>query len=326
MSEEGPRRLRDDPEFLALTGLRFDDEEATADPIDVEVGRQALEAAIADGKTSAMGSPDLLSTSTSKVALGLAVAATVAGVALWPVGGSGPEPVPLTTIEAVAEAPTAPAAPPAVAASAPPVAPTAAPPLAPPAPAAAPDTPEVTPAPEPPPPVARKPRSPARPRAKAKGRAPTGTVEAIAPAPAEPSPPAASSTLPEQLALYDEGKAALARGDHAGAIAAFTAYAERFPTGSLRREARLSMLEALVRSGRTGRSATLARSLLSSGRLGARTGDVRRVLGESQAKLGRCDDAAITLATALQEGASGLTLATVESAVAHCRRTLEASP
>ena len=138
--------------------------------------------------------------------------------------------------------------------------------------------------------------------------------------------PQPASTLPEQLALYEAGKKALAAGGYSAALKAFEAYRATFPAGTLRREVGLSMLEALVRSGKVARASRLAKRLLASGGLGARLVEVRRVLGEMQARLGRCDDAALTFATVLQEGGSGLTLTAVEAAVARCRNRQEASP
>ena len=83
MSTEAPKRLRDDPELLALTGLRFDDESATADILNVDAGRAALEATLSAGGTSVMGPTEWLATTTAKLGAGVAVTATIASIASY---------------------------------------------------------------------------------------------------------------------------------------------------------------------------------------------------------------------------------------------------
>ena len=320
MNDDAPTRLRDEPEFLALSGLRFEDEAATADVLDVQAGRAALESAVSSGTPSVMGGQDWLATTAAKFGAGLAVTATVASLVLLTVSPGEPSPtneLPAVTAPAIAEeAPAEVVDPPAVTV----VAPAAAPP----------EAVQVEEPAEAPPvqssavkPTASAPKAPARlRRSEPKKAQATASPELVSPVKtAEPT-----STLPEQLALYQAGKEALAAGDHGAALKAFEAYRATFPAGTLRREVGLSMLEALVRGGKINRASRLAKRLLASGGLGARRAEVRRVLGETQARLGRCDDAALTLATALQEGASGLTLPAVEAAVSGCRSKQEASP
>jgi TolA-binding protein len=320
MSEDGPTRLRDEPEFLALCGLRFDDEAATADVLNVDAGRAALESAVSSGATSLMGPPEWLATTASKVGAGLAVTATIASITLLSVGQSTPPPnvpPPVQSSPAVAEVA------PSVADERPQLRVTDAPSATEETPEAAPASvsPDNTPARDVPSPEPKAPSSRRRDAAKKTGAA--TPPERAEPAVVSEEP---TSTLPEQLALYGAGKEALAAGDHAGALKAFEAYRATFPAGTLRREVGLSMLEALVRSGKVARASRLAKRLLASGGLGARRVEVRRVLGEMQARLGRCDDAALTFATALQEGGSGLTLTAVEAAVVRCRSKQEVSP
>lgn len=320
MNDDAPTRLRDEPEFLALSGLRFEDEAATADVLDVDAGRAALESAVSSGTPSVMGGQEWLATTTAKVGAGLAVTATIASLTLLTVGQGEPSPtvkLPAVTAPAVAqEAPAEVVDPAAVAIVAPAVVP--------------PQAVQVE-APAEAPPVQSSVVKPAASASKApapRRRLEPKNAQAIAsPQPVSPVKTAGpTSTLPEQLALYKAGKEALAGGDHGAALKAFESYRATFPAGTLRREVGLSMLEALVRGGKISRASRLAKRLLASGGLGARRAEVRRVLGETQVRLGRCDDAALTLATALQEGASGLTLAAVEAAVSGCRSKQEASP
>ena len=128
--------------------------------------------------------------------------------------------------------------------------------------------------------------------------------------------------------VWDEVKAAARRHTERGkfaAITAFEAYRARFPNGDLRRETNLSLLEALVKGGRKVKAERLAGRVVAGGGLGARRADVLRVRGEMQATLGRCDDAVITLASALNAGAVGLSVSKIEAAIAHCR-TIEEAP
>ena len=82
---------------------------------------------------------------------------------------------------------------------------------------------------------------------------PSGTTEV------DPATPAAvgatasaaptSSTLTEELALLDEARGGLARGDATGALATLDRYQQRFPRGTLALEAQVLRIDALWRRG-----------------------------------------------------------------------------
>ena len=151
-------------------------------------------------------------------------------------------------------------------------------------------------------------------------------VEPVAVEPvAEPAPeptieaPAPTSTLEAQLALYEQGKQKLRGGDLSGAIALFEQYKRDYPSGELRLEADVSLLEALVRAGKLAKADAQAKRLLARGSLGSRRAEILRVRGEVQARRGACDAAEATLQAALAAGARSLSRDDVDAAVAHCR-------
>ncbi len=76
---------------------------------------------------------------------------------------------------------------------------------------------------------------------------PTPTVTAATGATASAAP--ASSTLSEELALLDEARRELARGDATGALATLDRYQQRFPRGTLALEAQVLRIDALWRRG-----------------------------------------------------------------------------
>lgn len=120
-------------------------------------------------------------------------------------------------------------------------------------------------------------------------------------APAEPSAPPEpppKPSLAEQLALYDQGATALRRGRWADAVARFDVYLTRYPQGQLRREARLSRLEALVRLGRNGRALREAEAMRDAPAFRGRRGQLQGLCVELYVKLGRCARARDALAQA----------------------------
>jgi hypothetical protein len=101
-------------------------------------------------------------------------------------------------------------------------------------------------------------------------------------APAEPSRRAPRAELDREVALLDEAKFALRRGDARGAAAALDRYAERFPRGALAPEAALLKVELLLRQGRLSDARALARAELDARPHGPHARRFRDVLSPGQ--------------------------------------------
>jgi hypothetical protein len=97
------------------------------------------------------------------------------------------------------------------------------------------------------------------------------TPSAPAPLPAEtsepvvrrPPPAVPADTLSEELALLDQARHALAKRDHAGALARLDEHTRRFPRRRLSSEATVLRIETLVKSGDTARATTLGKDFLA---------------------------------------------------------------
>jgi len=138
--------------------------------------------------------------------------------------------------------------------------------------------------------------------------APAPIAKAAAPArsapPApEPEPEDEASRLAAELALYGEGRDALAAGEHEAAAEAFEQYRTQYPEGSLRAEATLGQLEALHRAERPDRVRDLATHALEDPALAPRRAEVLRVLAEAEVMDGRCEPAADAYRAAREAGA-----------------------
>ncbi len=132
-------------------------------------------------------------------------------------------------------------------------------------------------------------------------RATTSTpavVGATEPATWEAAPARAASAAPEQpsssllaaeLTLYDNARQHLDRGDANTAVAAFLAYLRAFPSGHLRIEARLSLLEAYVVA--QDWDATFAEELMGDPQLASKRPEIRRAWLDALLSTGQCDAA-----------------------------------
>ncbi len=122
------------------------------------------------------------------------------------------------------------------------------------------------------------PLAPARPLESAPTPAPsTGPVPPPSAAPitaSAPPPPRAvpaapaidtASGLAEEVAAIDAARATLDRGDAAGSLGQLDAYQRRFPRGTLRQEAAVMRIDALLRAGDRRAARALADRLLAAG-------------------------------------------------------------
>jgi len=112
-----------------------------------------------------------------------------------------------------------------------------------------------------------------------------------------------TSQLLQELADYDRGVTALREGDPERAALLFDRYLETYPDGRLVSEARLSRVEAWVRSRRYGAAAQEAQLLADLPDLANRRGELLQVAAESLLPLGECDRARQLFDQALDAGA-----------------------
>ena len=93
------------------------------------------------------------------------------------------------------------------------------------------------------------------------------TASAPVPPRAVPATPAidTASGLAEEVAAIDAARATLDRGDAAGCLGQLDAYQRRFPRGTLRQEAAVMRIDALLRAGDRRAARALAYRLLAAG-------------------------------------------------------------
>lgn len=166
---------------------------------------------------------------------------------------------------------------------------------------------QVPPAPSPNPPEPEIPRP-----SVAKPRAPSSKPMST------PRPNVATSSLSEQLALYERGVAELRAHRVAGAIGIFESYLLRFPTGELASEAGLSLLEARIAQDNHTKVEELTRSLSARQDLLSRRPELLRVRGEALIRLGRCREAQSVLLEAGSLDPESVSSRTIAQALSKC--------
>ena len=123
----------------------------------------------------------------------------------------------------------------------------------------------------------------------------------------EPVPPdAAPSDLPAQIALYEDARAAAARGELARGIERLDELLQRYPSTQLRAEAELTRAELLTRTNRLEDAAAALELLVTSAAHRGRRGELLRALGDVRRKQGDCPRAidAYTRARAMKLNAA----------------------
>jgi hypothetical protein len=113
------------------------------------------------------------------------------------------------------------------------------------------------------------PVAPAVPQAQAASRA------AASPSAAQPATP----VLAAEVAMVDRGRAALQRGDGAGALHALAGYESAFPKQQLSPEVLFLRMEALVRVGNLSQARALAQRIVARGAAGPQAVRARELLG-----------------------------------------------
>jgi hypothetical protein len=92
---------------------------------------------------------------------------------------------------------------------------------------------------------------------------PPAPAETADPALRRPAPATPPDTLSEELAVLDQARRALAKRDHAGALARLDEYARRFPRRHLSSEATVLRIETLVKSGDAAQATRLGKDFLA---------------------------------------------------------------
>jgi hypothetical protein len=112
--------------------------------------------------------------------------------------------------------------------------------------------------------------------------APAAVPQAPSPARAAASPSAAQPATPvlaAEVAMVDRGRAALQRGDGAGALHALAGYEAAFPNQQLSPEVLFLRMEALVRVGNLSQARALAQRIVARGAAGPQAVRARELLG-----------------------------------------------
>lgn len=149
--------------------------------------------------------------------------------------------------------------------------------------------PRANPEPTPPPATQVAPRVESPPRLRNKVSSPKPTPDEPDKVVVEPEP---DSEFGQELALYTLGQQKLrTAGDLAGAAAAFAEYRMRFPSGSLRQEVDLSIIEILVRQQRIARAELEMSQFVSQYPSSERRLEIIFLRGNARRELDRCPDA-----------------------------------
>lgn len=290
---QGPRRLRDDPDFRWETGCDLGDEELQVGGYDLAGGRERLLASLAAGATPPVGDgvPAVAPRSPWSGALRLLVGGLGAVAVLLSAYWLGTRAGPASAVERAPEVRSLPAAPapalpdPATSVEVPVVEPEqVAPPVRLPAVTAVERVGRAAPAPiggtgpEP---------APAEP-----GPTPTGPEPAVAEAEAElPVAAPATSGIGAQMAVYEPAADALQASRFAEARAGFERYLAGWPGGDLEAEALLGLLQSTYGLGDAAGTEALARQISERPDLSSRREEILRLRAESLLLLDRCDEA-----------------------------------
>lgn len=93
---------------------------------------------------------------------------------------------------------------------------------------------------------------------------------------------AATPVLAAEVAMVDRGRAALQRGDGAGALHALAGYESAFPKQQLSPEVLFLRMEALARIGSLSQARALAQRIVARGAAGPQAVRARELLGQAQ--------------------------------------------
>jgi hypothetical protein len=132
---------------------------------------------------------------------------------------------------------------------------------------------------------------------------------------AGPPPP---SDLPAQIALYEQARAAAAKGDVTGGIALLDELFAKYPSTQLRAEAELTRAELLTRANRLDDAAAALDALIASAAHRGRRGELWRALGDVRRKQGDCRRAIDAYTHAREHALSSAENAKVDRGLESC--------
>ena len=148
---------------------------------------------------------------------------------------------------------------------------------------------------------------------------PPPPVRRARPAPPPPAPPApAPSALPEQIRLYEEARAAGARGEFAAGLGKLDELLRRFPSTPLRADAELSRADLLTRANRKDEARAALEALAADPAHRGRRGELLRTLGDLLRKHDDCPAAIDAYTRARAAGLSARERARVDRGLARC--------
>ncbi len=160
--------------------------------------------------------------------------------------------------------------------------------------------------------TARHGQSPAPPSASSKLAAP--------PPPAATGPGEAPSSLPRQLALLEEARAAANAGDYAKALWAVGQLRADFPNSPVLLEARIAEVEYLSLDGQVDAALSALDSLLGARGVTAKRPALLRLQGDLLVKKGECTAAVVAYRHALGLGLADADAAAARRGLQHCAR------
>jgi hypothetical protein len=130
----------------------------------------------------------------------------------------------------------------------------------------------------------------------------------------------APSELPEQIALYEDARAAAGRGELARGIDLLDELLRRFPATQLRAEAELTRAELLTRADRLADAAAALEALAADATHRGRRGELLRALGDVRRKQGDCAAAIDAYTRARAAGVTGAESQKVDRGLERCAK------
>lgn len=143
---------------------------------------------------------------------------------------------------------------------------------------------------------------------------------AVATPPPPPADVPAPSELPEQIALYEQARAAAGRGELARGIDLLDELLRRFPGTQLRAEAELTRAELLTRADRLADAAAALEALAGDATHRGRRGELLRALGDVRRKQGDCAAAVAAYTRARAAGLAAGEAQKVDRGLERCAR------
>ena len=136
----------------------------------------------------------------------------------------------------------------------------------------------------------------------------------------EPPPPPPQSALPAQIALYEQARAAAARGEVTRGIELIDELFATYPATQLRAEAELTRAELLTRANRLGDAGIALEALVASDTHRGRRGELLRALGDVRRKQGDCPRAVTAYTAARALSPNPAELVKIDRGLERCKK------